>query len=176
MISQNFVRKDMKKSVIFSVLRRDRYRKDDQHKKSYNGNFDLMLYRNPMEANGNEISLLGSQKLQELPIYQPFYKKPSKWTIQFRNYHQFVNKFDNFQLIQNHRRIWIYFTFKTWYLRFNIIGENAYYVWGSCDVFFPQAQWWSCKSKHFCNQLEYAYLQHLIKHTFWQAKKHFWNI
>ena len=113
MISQNFVRKDMKKSVIFSVLRRDRYRKDDQHKKSYNGNFDLMLYRNPMEANGNEISLLGSQKLQELPMYQPFYKKPSKWTIQFRNYHQFVNKFDNFQLIQNHRRIWIYFTFKT---------------------------------------------------------------
>ena len=25
----------------------------------------------------------------------------------------------------------------------------------------------------FCNQLEYAYLQHLIKYTFWQAKKHF---
>ena len=84
-----------------------------------------MLYRNPMEVNGNEMSLLGSQKLQELPMYQPFYKKPSKWMIQFRNYRQFVNRFDNFQLIQNHRRIWIYFTFKTWYLRFNIIDENV---------------------------------------------------
>ena len=31
-----------------------------------------------MEVNGNEMSLLGSQKLQELPMYQPFYKKPSK--------------------------------------------------------------------------------------------------
>ena len=27
-----------------------------------------------MEVNGNEMSLLGSQKLQELPMYQPYYE------------------------------------------------------------------------------------------------------
>ena len=40
-----------------------------------------------------------------------------------------------------------------WY---KIIGESEsilrpYYFWGSCDVFYPQAQWWSCKSKHFAD-------------------------